>query len=123
MGQFGEHYILLEDGSGNVLLENDVGLDRWPDKVQLEGSTAGEITNTDAIADTDNRFNVCQFSGFRALPGELVESGYGEMVLPRFAEPRNIQERVRAQAENLQGSPRHEATDIFITTEITADDL
>ncbi len=123
MGQFGENYVLLENGSGNVLLENDTGLDAFPDKVLLESDETGAIVNTDAIVDSGNRYNVCQFSGFRAKPGGLVKSGYGEMSLPKFAEPRHMQERVRVHAENLEGSPRNEAPDVFITDEITAEDL
>ena len=125
MGQFGENYVLLEDGSGNVLLENDTGLDAFPDKVLLEDSVSASevIINTDVNTDSGNRFNICQFSGFRALPGELVKSAYGEMSLPKFAEPRHMQERVRVHAENLEGSPRNEAADVFITDEITAEDL
>ena len=99
----------------------------WDAKVTIsawgEAAMVALITNTAAIQDTDNRFNVCQFSGFRALPDELVESGYGELVLPKFAEPRQMQERVRVKAEQLEGSPRNEIPDTFITTEITIDDL
>ena len=120
---WGFNYILLESGSGNILLENDVGLDAFADKVLLEIDETGSIANTDAIQDSSNRFNVCQFSGFRALPGELVESGYGELVLPKYAEPRNMQDFVTVRAEHLEGSPRNEAPDVFITDEITADDL
>ena len=123
MGLWGANYILLEGGGGNVLLENDTGLDAFPDKILLEIDETGSITNTEAIADSSNRFNVCQFSGFRALPGELVESGYGELVLPKYAEGRHMQERVRVRAEQLEGSPRNEAPDVFITDEILAEDL
>ena len=123
MGQFGFNYVLLEDGSGNVLLEQDDDIDIYEDKVLLESDTTGAIVNTIAQTDSQNRYNTCQFSNFRALPGELVRSGYGEMVLPKYAEPRHMQERVRVRAENLEGSPRNEATDIFITDEITQDDL
>ena len=125
MSQFGANYVLLENGSGNVLLENDTCLDAFPDKVLLEDSVSASdvIINTDANEDSGNRFNVCQFSGFRALPGELVKSAYGEMSLPKFAEPRHMQERVRVHAENLEGSPRNEATDVFITDEVTQDAL
>ena len=123
MGQWGINYILMENGGGNVLLENDTGLDAFPDKILLEIDETGSIVNTEAIADSSNRFNVCQMSGFKALPGELVESGYGELVLPKYAEPRHMQERVRVRAEQLEGSPRNEAPDVFITDEITIDDL
>ena len=123
MGLWGANYILLENGSGNILLENDTGLDAFPDKVLLEIDETGSITNTEAVQDSSNRYNVCQFSGFRALPDELVESGYGELVLPKYAEPRHMQDFVTNRAEELPGSPRNEAPDVFITDEITIDDL
>ena len=124
MSQFGFNYILLENGSGNILLENDTGLDAFPDKVLLEAAASGaSLDNTIAQTDSQNRYNVCQFSGFRAMPGELVKSAYGELSLPKFAEPRHMQERVRVHAENLEGSPRNEAPDTFITTAVTIDDL
>ena len=124
MGQFGFNYVLLEDGSGNILLENDTGLDAFPDKVLLEAAASGaSLANAIAQTDSQNRYNVCQFSGFRALPGGLVKSGYGEKVLPKYAEPRHMQERVRVHAESLEGSPRNEAPDVFITTAVTIDDL
>ena len=124
MGQFGFNYVLLEDGSGNVLLEQDDDIDIYEDKVLLESDTSGAIVNTEAIEPTRNWQNICQFSGFQALPGELVKSAYGELSLPKFAEPyRHMQERVRVRAESLEGSPRNEAPDVFITDEITQDDL
>ena len=124
MGLWGFNYVLLEDGSGNILLENDVGLDAFPDKVLLERDETGAIANTDAISDSSNRYNVCQFSGFRALPDELVESGYGELVLPKYSEPRHMQDFVTVRAEHLEGSPRNEAPDVFIDNDspVSADD-
>ena len=119
---WGANYILLEGGSGNILLE-ETDLDAFADKILLEIDDTGAIANTEAIQDSSNRFNVCQMSGFRALPGELVESGYGELVLPKYAEPRHMQDFVTNRAEELPGSPRHEAPDVFITDEITIDDL
>ena len=123
MGQFGENYILLEDGSGNLLLEQ-TDVDSFADKLLLEAAESGaSLDNTSAQTDTNFRYNVCQRSGFRALPGELVRSGYGELVLPKFSEPRQLQDFVRVKAESLEGSPRNEATDVFITEEVTIEDL
>ncbi len=128
MALWGVNFVELEDGSGVVLLESsnvvsfsDTIADTQ-DKVLLENSDAG-IVNTEAQEDSQNRFNVCQRSGFRALPGELVKSGYGELVLPKYAEPRNMADFVRNRAEQLEGSPRDEAPDVFITDEITSEDL
>jgi len=92
-------------------------------KAWLEENMIAVVANPDAQADSQNRYNTCQFSGFRALPGKLVKSGYGEMSLPKFAEPRNMQDFVRVRAESLPGSPRHEVPDVFITDEVLAEDL
>ncbi len=123
MGLWGFNYIQLEGGSGNILLENDVGLDAFPDKILLEIDETGSIVNTEATEPSSNWQNVCQMSGFQALPGELVRSGYGELVLPKYAEARHMQDFVTNRAEELPGSPRNEAPDVFITTAVTIDDL
>ena len=90
----------------------------WAESVMID-----VITNSDAGVDTENRYNVCQRSGFRAKPGELVEDGYGAWVLPKYAEPRHLQDFVRSLPDQLEGSVRPEPTDTFITTAVTIDDL
>lgn len=82
-----------------------------------------EITNTNATEDTKNRYNVCQVSGFKAKPGELVQRWDGLWVLPKFNEERHPQDRVRTRHESQQGSIRPEGADTFITTLVSADDL
>ena len=67
--------------------------------------------------------SVCMLSGFQAKRGELVLDGYGRYVLPRFAEGRQPQERVRGVVDRPEKSPRPERRDNFITTAISADDL
>jgi hypothetical protein len=118
----GINFLQLEDGSGDLLLEqsDDVGP---ADKLLLEVDNSADPSNAEANEDTQNRFNVCQSSGFRALPGELVESGYGEKVLPKFSEPRQMQDFVKTTPDRQEGSPRNEPEDVFITEEVTADDL
>ena len=66
-----------------------------------------------------NANNVCQRSGFKAKPGELVQDAYGYWVLPEYAERfRHPQERVRVKAEKLEGARRPEpATDRLIENE------
>jgi hypothetical protein len=66
------------------------------------------ITNSNATTDTPNRYNICDRSGFRAKPGELVRTWDGLMVLPEFWEPRNDQDFVRVRAESQSGSKRPE---------------
>ena len=73
------------------------------------------ITNDTATTD-DGKYNVCQLSGFRAKPGELVRRWDGLMVLPKFIEPRHSQDRVRGHADEISGSLRPEKTDQFTET-------
>lgn len=63
-----------------------------------------EITNSTATTDTPNRYNICDRSGFKAKPGELIPTWDGLMVLPEFWEPRNEQQFVRSRAEKQRGA-------------------
>ncbi len=67
-----------------------------------------DITNDTATTDTGNRYNICDYSGFKAKPGELRKTWDGYYVLPQYWEPRNAQDFVRAKAENQRGSKRPE---------------
>ena len=97
----------------------------WYGTAWFGGSDSGTaITNSNATQPTGNSYNVCQISGHRAKPGELVERWDGLLVLPRFSEPRSEQDFVRVHAEKLDGSIRPEpAQDNFITTDIDPSDL
>ena len=91
--------------------------------------TAGTtIENTTATEDTGNRTNVCMLSGFKAKPGQLIKRYDGLWVLPKFWEPRNEQDLLRAKSENQHGSIRPEpSTDQYISdlypSGVTTDDL
>ena len=82
-----------------------------------------DVVNTNAAPYWGNANNVCQISGFKAKPGQLVTRWDGLLVLPKFSEPRNDQDFVRVKPERQRGSIRPEAADNFVSTAITADDL
>jgi hypothetical protein len=81
------------------------------------------ITNSTAESDTDNRYNICQRTGFKVKPGTLIEEWNGTLVRAFSWEPRNLQDLVRTEAESLVGPSRPEGTDTFITTSIAPEDL
>ena len=87
------------------------------------------IVNTNATADTGNRYNICDYSGFRAKPGELVPTWDGLMVLPEFWEPRNDADFVRTRPENQRGALNPEPVgnptfvDELYPNGVTQDDL
>ena len=89
----------------------------WADGFWAGPTDIGEtITNDTATEDTGNRYNVCQLSGFKAKPGQLIKRYDGLWVLPKFWEPRNEQDLLRAKSENQHGSIRPEpSTDQFIS--------
>jgi hypothetical protein len=66
------------------------------------------ITNTDATADTPNRYDICDLSGFKVKPGELKKTWTGWFVLPEFWEPRNMQDFVTSKPEAQRGALRPE---------------
>ena len=86
--------------------------------------TGTTVENTDATEDSGNRYNLCQRSGFKAKPGELVRDGYGSMVLPEYAEPRHPQDLIRSRPEHQTGAVRPEQDNVFLSDgEVTADSL
>lgn len=86
------------------------------------------IENTQAT-EYDGRYNICDRTGFRAKPGQLVEDGYGNMVLPEFRDSRHPQEFIRSRAETHTGPKRPEPVgdeldvDEEYPSGVTADDL
>lgn len=72
------------------------------------------ISNSTATEDSGNRYNICQRTGFRVKPGQLVEDAYGALVRPDSVDRRHPQEFIRPLAEELTGSQYPEATDNFI---------
>ena len=110
-------------------IEAAIGTEDGLSALVLESSDVTDgtvVENTNATIDAINRYNICQRSGYRAKPGGLVRDGYGAMVLPEFAEPRHPQDYVRSIVDRPnRGAMRPDDTgrEIFISTEITQDDL
>ena len=108
---------------------NDPQVVGFPTAVKPEdtfGDYGALITNADATSDVPSNYVICDRSGFRVKPGELMKDGYGWMVRSRSWEPKHPQDFVRARAEKLEGSKRPEQTDRFIGVdepEVTAADL
>lgn len=74
-----------------------------------------DITNSNATQDTQNRYEICQRSGKKALPGSLQREPITNLwVLPEYLDPYELQLRVRVKAELLTGSIRPEPSDNFI---------
>ena len=74
------------------------------------------IVNNDAGPDSANSYEICQYSGFRAKRGGLVQDPFTKAwVLPEFVDKYPDQLRVRAVAESLTGPIRPEpASENFI---------
>ena len=79
--------------------------------------------NTNVSEDTVSRFNICQRTGFRVKPHELVEEYNGILVRPDSFEYRHPQEFIRPLAESLTGPIRPEPDNSFIATSIAPEDL
>lgn len=78
--------------------------------------------NPNAILIPSN-YEICDRTGFRVLPGELVKEWTGLKVRRQSWESRHPQDFVRARTEHPKGSQRPEQPDQFLTEEVTADDL
>lgn len=82
-----------------------------------------DATATEA-EEVESNYEICQRSGYRVKPGELMEEWNGTLVRPEDYESRNLQEYVRGTDDAQEGSPRPEQGDSFLSTnEVTADDL
>jgi len=114
-----ENFLLTED-SGVVGLEDGFGL-------LLQSSFVGTlIENPFAITDAPTRRNMCERSGFPALPHELVKDEFNDrMVLREF---RDKQDRRLSQfrSRKRRKGPRKQddtKTERFISTSIAPEDL
>lgn len=82
------------------------------------------IINTTATVPANSGANICDFSGFKAKRGELVETWDGFMVLPQYVDIRNPQDFVRSKPENRRGAVSPEPSSVnYITTAVLASDL
>lgn len=66
---------------------------------------------------------ICDASGFKCYADELVRQWDGAMCLPQFVDRRNPQDFVTGVKERVPSWSRPEAPDVFISTEVTQDDL
>ncbi len=81
------------------------------------------IENTGATPYWNNANTVCQRSGKKVKPGVLVLEWTNLWVHPDYLDIRSPQDFVRVRAEELRGSIRPEAENVFITTRVLASDL
>lgn len=100
----------IQPASGTVSIASElVVVDPPPIIVIGLGPNDGTfILNATATTDTPNRYEICDRSGFKAKPGELVKTWDNLWVLPEFWEPRNLQDFVRNKAEQQRGATRPE---------------
>ena len=82
-----------------------------------------EIENSTATTDSVSRYNLCQRTGFRVKPHELVEEWNGTLVRPESFEYRHPAEFVRPLAEELTGPVRSEPSNSFVAVSIAPEDL
>jgi hypothetical protein len=107
--QDSSEYIALEDGDLLILENEEIVVDE-------------EVTAT-TLFPSFSTHNVCDRSGVKAYPGELIVDPYsGNMVLKRYAD--EPQQETRAFSSNpARGSQRPEKDDLFITTSVTPESL
>lgn len=91
-----------------------------PDVEVANSGTA--ITNPDASL-YPSRYEQCDYTGFRVLPGELVETGYGKYVRPKSFESKHPQDFVRSVKERRKEGPQRPEQDEEFVDTITAEDL
>jgi hypothetical protein len=78
--------------------------------------------NTEAI-EIPSSYEICDRTGFRVMPGTLRKQWDGLLVRAESYDARHPQDFVRGRAEHPKGSKRPEQADVFITEQVTADDL
>ena len=79
------------------------------------------LVNDTATPYWSNQNTVCQRSGKKVKPGQLVKDAYGLWCHPDYADKRHPLDFVRSRPEKQRGSPRPEQLDRFGT--YSADDL
>jgi hypothetical protein len=93
------------------------------DSTGTSGFVVDDIQNANATEDTVSRYNICQRTGFKVKPHQLVEEWSGALVRPDSFEFRSDQDFIRPLAESLVGPIRPESDDSFIVTSIAPEDL
>jgi len=106
----------------------ELEVDAFPPTVPVPDRTypIDQIPNANATTGPTN-YEICERTGFRVKPGELVEEWNGVMVRQRSFEHRHPQDFVRSSSEKLEGSKRPEQDDRFVSdlypTGVSASDL
>ena len=81
------------------------------------------ITNDDATPATTNQ-EICDRTGFRVLPGELVRNWDGVYTRIKSLDVKPPQLLIRSVPDQQKGSPSPESKDVFIgANDVTIDDL
>lgn len=88
-------------------------------------SAADGPQNANVTTNVPSNYEICDRTGFRVMPGELVKEWNGAMVRRESWEARHPQDFVRGRPEHPKGSPRPEQPDTFIADDdqIGASDL
>ena len=117
-----DEIIFVTVPNGAINLTSDINVQ--PTFTVIANSAGGtEIENLDAEVVLSNYVH-CDRSNWRVYPGGLKKEYTGSMVRPDLHELRHPQEEEKSKGGDKQpGSPRSEAEDSFISTEITIDDL
>lgn len=97
----------------------------WAGEFWVGGTDVdGGPVNSQATSDVPTNYDLCQRTGFRQYPGELVRDGYGEYVRGRSSDERHPQDFQRSRGGDRQrGSVSPEQDDTFIATSIAPEDL
>ena len=114
----GGFFLFLETGK-KLLLEDFADLLLETSNIN-PGTT---IANTNADTRSFSGNEICDRTGFKVLPGDLVEEWNGHMVRPESFEPQQPQDKLRSRPDKLPGSVSPEPSDTFISTAVSADDL
>lgn len=102
-------YVALKDEFGFPLFdENGEWITAWVD---------------DNPTPIDDGWAVCDFSGFKTKPHDLVKNWDGAMVGRRFVDKRNPQDFVKGVKERPFINPRPESVDVFLEAPVRAEDL
>jgi len=92
--------------------------------VTADTQTGTEIVNTDSTTLVPVNYEICQVSGIRVLPSEIVKRWDGAWVREQSNDQRHSQEFLRSRSDKLIGSVSPEQDNVFLVDgEVKASDL
>jgi len=92
--------------------------------VTADTQTGTEIVNSAADKTNPTNYEICQVSGIRVLPSEIMRRWDGAWVREKSNDPRHPQEFLRSRSDKLVGSVAPEQEDTFLAdNEVQASDL